>query len=342
MVMKMKTLKKLEEFMTKPSIELIEDIKKLDGDILILGVGGKMGPTLAKMTKRAIDEAGLDKKVIGVSRFSNKAERKSLDDFGIETVAADLLDDEALQTLPDAKNVIFMAGNKFGTAGNEHFTWAMNAYLPGRIADKYKKSRIVAFSSGNIYPLTNVVGGNCSEEQTPGPVGEYAQSCLGRERVLTNFSHTNQTEMLIFRLNYAIDLRYGVLLEIAQHVYAEKPIDVTMGSVNVIWQGDANEYAVRSLLHCSTPPNIVNVTGPETLSVRWLAKEFGRRFEKEPKFVGEEQPTALLNNASKAHKLFGYPRVSLQEMIDMTADWLKNDGEISDKPTHFQEREGAF
>lgn len=338
----MKTLLELEEFMSKPSNELIEDMKKIDGDILILGVGGKMGPTLAQLAKRAIDEAGLDKKVIGVSRFSNKAEREKLESFGIETIAADLLDDEALQALPNVENVIFMAGNKFGTKGNEHFTWAMNAYLPGRVAEKYKDANIVAFSSGNIYPLTDVASNNCSEKQMPGPIGEYAQSCLGRERILTNFSHRNETDVLIFRLNYAIDLRYGVLLEIAQHVYHEKPFDITMGSVNVIWQGDANEYALRSLLHCDSPPNIVNVTGPETLSVRWLAEEFADRFGKKALFVGEEQPTALLNTAAKAHKLFGYPKVTIEEMLDMTAEWVKNDGEISDKPTHFQEREGDF
>ncbi|MFJ7936158.1 NAD-dependent epimerase/dehydratase family protein [Sporosarcina sp. NPDC096371] len=338
----MKTLTELEEFMTKPSSELIDDLRLLDGDILILGVGGKMGPTLAKMTKRAIDLAGLDKKVIGVSRFSSGSLQKELEDFGIETIAVDLLNDEQLQSLPDVKNIIFMAGNKFGTAGNEHFTWAMNAYVPGRIADKFKKSRIVAFSSGNIYPLTNVVSGNCSEETAPSPIGEYAQSCLGRERVLTNFSRTNDTPMVLFRLNYAIDMRYGVLLEIARHVLEGKAIDLTMGSVNVIWQGDANEYAVRSLLYCATPPKIVNVTGPETISVRWLAEEFGLRFDKKPLFVNEEQPTALLNNASKAHQLFDYPKVTLQQMIDMTADWLIHDGETYNKPTHFQERKGAF
>lgn len=338
----MKTLLELEEMMTTPSDQLVEEMKQIDGDILILGVGGKMGPTLAQLAKRAIDAAGVDKKVIGVSRFSNPKEREKLEAFGIETIAADLLDDKALQNLPDAKNIIFMAGNKFGTKGNEHFTWAMNAYLPGRVAEKYKHSRIVAFSSGNIYPLTEVAANNCSEKQAPGPIGEYAQSCLGRERVLTNFSHRNGTDLLIFRLNYAIDLRYGVLLEIAQHVYHDKPFDITMGSVNVIWQGDANEYAIRSLLHCDSPPNIVNVTGPETLSVRWLAEEFADRFGKEALFVGEEQPTALLNTAAKAHKLFGYPKVTIEEMLDMTAEWVKNGGEVSDKPTHFQEREGDF
>ncbi|MDW0112433.1 NAD(P)-dependent oxidoreductase [Sporosarcina saromensis] len=338
----MKTLTELDDFMTAPSLELIEDLKLVDGDIIILGVGGKMGPTLAKMTKRAIDQAGLDKKVIGVSRFSSEDLKNELEEFGIETIAVDLLKDEQLQLLPDVKNVIFMAGNKFGTAGNEHFTWAMNAYLPGRIADKFKNSRIVAFSSGNVYPLTNVVNGNCSEDTPASPIGEYAQSCLGRERVLTNFSRTNDTPMLILRLNYAIDLRYGVLLEIAKHVFEGKAIDLTMGSVNVIWQGDANEYAVRSLLYCENPPKILNVTGPETISVRWLAKEFGKRFDKEAEFINEEQSTALLNNSSKAHQLFGYPKVPLQQMIDMTAEWLVNKGETLNKPTHFQERKGEF
>lgn len=338
----MKTVEALETFMTQPSTELIEDLKSIDGDILILGAGGKMGPTLAKMTKNAIDDGKLNKKVIAVSRFSSDSQRSDLEQHGVETIAVDLLNDEDLQTLPDVKNIIFMAGNKFGTAGNEHFTWIMNAYLPGRIAEKFKDSRIVAFSSGNIYPLVNVSSEDCSEEVAPHPIGEYAQSCLGRERVLTNFSHQNGTKMLIFRLNYAIDLRYGVLLEIAQHVYSNKPIDLTMGSVNVIWQGDANEYAIRSLRHCDSPPKILNVTGPETLSVRWLAEQFANRFDKEALFTGEEQPTALLNNASQAHKLFGYPSVSIQKMIDMIADWVKSGGEVSDKPTHFQEREGAF
>ena len=338
----MKDLYELEQIMTKPSTTLIEDIKKLEGDILILGIGGKMGPTLAKMAKRAIDEAGISKRVIGVSRFSSGSLQQELEDFGIETIAADLLNEAQLQALPEVKNVIFMAGNKFGTTGNEHFTWAMNTYLPGRIAEKYKNSRIVVFSSGNIYPFSDVTKGNCSEDVVPSPIGEYAQSCLGRERIFTNFSIRNHTPIVLFRLNYAIDMRYGVLLEVARAVFEERPINLTMGSVNVIWQGDANEYALRSLLHCSAPPQILNVTGPETISVRWLAKEFGYRFNKSPIFDQEEQHTALLNTASKAHQLFGYPKTTLLEMIDMTANWLVNDGETYDKPTHFQEREGAF
>ena len=338
----MKTIAELENFMTRPSSALISDLKKIDGDILILGIGGKMGPTMAKMTKRAIDEAGLEKRVIGVSRFSSGNLRQELEENGIETIAADLLDDHALASLPEVKNIIYMAGNKFGTVGNEHFTWAMNAYLPGRLAEKFKNSRIVAFSTGNVYPLTNVLANGCSEDTAVNPVGEYAQSCLGRERVLTYFSHKNNTQMLLFRLNYAIDLRYGVLLEIAKNVNMGQEIDLTMGNVNVIWQGDANEYAIRSLLHTNTPPEILNVTGPETLSVRWVAEEFGKRLNKPVRFRGVESPQALLNNASKAHKLFGYPNISVQQMMDMIADWLMIDGETHNKPTHFQEREGAF
>ncbi|MBP1948436.1 NAD-dependent epimerase/dehydratase family protein [Virgibacillus litoralis] len=338
----MKTISELEKFMTEPSEELIEDLSKLEGDIMILGIGGKMGPSMAKLTKRAIDEGGLNKKVIGVSRFSSGSLKKELEDFGIETIAADLLNESDLQSLPTAKNVIYMAGNKFGTVGNEHFTWAMNAYLPGRLAEKFADSRMVAFSTGNVYPFVNVLSSNCSEDTPVSPVGEYAQSCLGRERVLTHFSHKNKTPMLLFRLNYAIDLRYGVLLEIAKQVYNGQSIDLEMGNVNVIWQGDANEYAVRSLLHTEAPPKILNATGPETVSVRWLAEEFAKRFDTDANFYNEENPTALLNNASHAHKLFGYPKVTIQQMIDMTADWLKNDGSTYDKPTHFQERQGAF
>ncbi|MBS4197546.1 NAD-dependent epimerase/dehydratase family protein [Lederbergia citri] len=338
----MKTVVELEDFMSKPSIELIEQLSTLDGDILILGVGGKMGPTLAKMAKRAINAAGVEKRVIGVSRFSSGILKQELEDYGIETIALDLLEEGAMESLPKVKNIIYMAGNKFGTYGNEHFTWAMNVYLPGKVAERFKDSRIVVFSSGNVYPLTKVGSTNCSEDTFVGPIGEYAQSCLGRERVFTYFSHKNQTPILIYRLNYAIDLRYGVLLEIAKQVYEGNPVDLTMGSVNVIWQGDANEYALRSLLHCESPPKILNITGPETISVRWLAEEFGKYFNKAAHFIGEEQTTALLNNASKAHKLFGYPKVTLNEMIELVAGWVKLGGETLNKPTHFQEREGVF
>lgn len=338
----MKTIAELEEFMTRPSSKLVQDMTLIDGDIMIIGVSGKMGPTLAKMAKRACDQAGVDKRIIGVARFSEESLQKDLESFGIETIKADLLNEEELQALPDVKNIIFMVGTKFGTLGNEHRTWMINTYLPGRVAEKFKNSRIVAFSTGNVYPLTSVLINDCTEDKAPNPIGEYAQSCLGRERIFTYFSYKNKTPVVLFRLNYAIDLRYGVLLEIAKSVYEEKPIDLTMGSVNVIWQGDACEYALRSLLHTSSPPEILNITGPETLSVRWLAKEFGKRFGKEPIFENNESTTALLNNATKAHRLFGYPRVTVMEMIDMIAEWIVNDGPTINKPTHFQEREGVF
>lgn len=338
----MKTVAELENLMTEPSEALVEDMRKLEGNIIILGIGGKMGPTLAVMAKRAIDKAGVDKKVIGVSRFSNGTLQADLEKEGIETIAIDLLNDEELRKLPVEKNVIYMAGNKFGTTGNEHFTWAMNTYLPGRVAEHFKGSNIVAFSTGNVYPLVPISFGGCDELHPVAPVGEYGQSSLGRERVFTYFSQKDNTPLTIFRLNYAIDMRYGVLLEIARSVFNEVPIDLSMGHVNVIWQGDANEYAIRSLLIASSPSTILNVTGPETLSIRWLASEFGRMFGKEPIFTGKEEDNALLNNSSKAHKLFGYPRVSIREMMEWTADWVKNDGETLNKPTHFQERKGEF
>lgn len=338
----MRTIEELEAKLAEPSAELIADMAKIEGDIMLLGVGGKMGPSLARLALNAIRAAGMEKRVIGVSRFSDAEAREELEAAGVETISCDLMNDEALQQLPDVPNIIYMAGNKFGTFGREWFTWAMNSYLPGRVAEKFKNSRIVVFSSGNIYPFTPVKQGGATEATAPNPVGEYGQSTLGRERVFSYFSHTYNIPMAIYRLNYAIDLRYGVLLELAKSVNEGREIDVTMGHANVIWQGDANEIAIRSLLHCSTPPNLINVTGPETLSLRWVAEEFGKRLDKEPIFVGQESEDALLNNAAKSFKMFGYPKVSALQMIDWIADWVKNDGKTWNKPTHFQEREGKY
>jgi len=326
----------------EPSNELINDIKNLKGDIIILGAGGKMGPDLAKLAKQAINKANLNKKVIAISRFSETGLQDELNAQGIETVSADLLDDSQLKKLPDAENILYLAGMKFGTTGNESFTWAMNAYLPGRVAERYKNSRIVAFSTGNVYPLIPVVRGGASEDLQPGPVGEYAQSCLGRERLFQYSSLKYKTPVLLYRLNYANDTSYGVLLEIGKMVMANKTIDLRMGNVNVIWQGDANEIALRCLHHCETPPKILNVTGPESLSVRWVAEQFGKLFGQTPNFTNEEAPTAYLSNASECFRLFGYPRVSVLQMIHLLAGWLQHGGKMINKETHFQEREGNY
>ncbi|MFD1140036.1 NAD-dependent epimerase/dehydratase family protein [Larkinella insperata] len=338
----MNDLQALEQELIKPSPALVSDLYELDGDILILGVAGKMGPSMARLAKQAIDQAGIQKRVIGVSRFSDKQMQGELEADGIETISADLLNEADLAALPDVANVLYLAGTKFGTTGKEAFTWAMNAYLPGRVAEKYRNSRIVAFSTGNVYPFTSVTSGGATESTPPEPVGEYGQSCLGRERVFQYFAEKNNTPTLIYRLNYAIDLRYGVLLEVAKSVLAEKPINLTMGNANVIWQGDANEIAIRALRHCDVPAKLLNVTGPETVSIQWVAQEYGKLLGKEPKFVGEAQPTALLSNASEAFRLFGYPRVTLRQMMELTAAWLQGGGTLLNKPTHFQTRDGKF
>jgi hypothetical protein len=330
------------EALLQPSARLIEDFKQLDGDILFLGVAGKMGPSMAVLAAAAAKEAGITKKIYGVSRFSDPSIKAALSEKGITCITADLLNRDELFTLPDVKNVVFLAGTKFGTTGKEYFTWAMNSYLPGMVAEKFRSSRIIVFSTGNVYPLTPLSKGGATEMDHTGPVGEYAQSCLGRERIFQYGSATYGTEMLIYRLNYANDVSYGVLLEIGRSVLEGRPIDLSMGHVNVIWQQDANEIALRSLLHCANPPKILNVTGPETASVRWIAHEFGRLFGKQPQFTGEEQDTALLSNAAECFRLFGYPSFSLREMIELDAAWLQEGGKTLNKPTHFQERKGNF
>jgi dTDP-4-dehydrorhamnose reductase len=326
----------------EPSDVLVADITKIDGDIIILGVGGKMGPGLARAAKQAIDKAGISKKVIGVARFTEPGLQEELNKEGIETHKIDLLNDEQLQSLPEVKNVIYMAGVKFGTEGNESFTWAMNAYLPGRVAEKYKNSRIVVFSTGNVYPLVPVTSQGAAEDLSPEPVGEYAQSCLGRERMFQYFCSKNNTPVLIYRLNYANDVTYGVLVEVAKSVREQKAIDLTMGTASVIWQGDANEIAIRCLNHCSVPAKILNVTGPEIVSLRWLGEQFGKIFGVEPVFMNEEQPTALLANAAECFRLFGYPQVTLLQMMKLIAEWLSQNGKILDKPTHYSERKGKY
>ena len=337
-----KTETQLESYLSEPTDAVIASMTALAGDILILGVGGKMGPTLAKQAKRAIDLAGINKQVIGVSRFSTPGVRENLHEAGIETIAADLLSEDCLKNLPNIQNVILMAGRKFGSTDNESLTWAMNGYMPGRVADRFRDSQLVIFSTGNVYPLTRVSHGGATECVPPVPIGEYAQSCLSRERICTYFSSQFGTPMAILRLNYAIDLRYGILLDIAEKVYTEQPISLEMGNVNVIWQRDANSVALRAFAHCQSPPLILNVTGPETVSVRYLASRFGALFNTPPRFEDDEAETALLSNASRCHQLFGYPCVSLAQMVEWTAEWVRIGGTTLRKPTHFEVRDGKF
>lgn len=325
-----------------PSDRLLQDISKLDGEVIILGASGKMGPDLALLVKQAFQLAGLNHRVSGVARFTDKSAATTLAEAGIDVLPIDLLDAAAVDKLPAAPYVLYLAGTKFGTVGHEPFTWAMNTYVPALVAQRYKDARIVVFSTGNVYPLTSIVEGGATELTPTAPIGEYAQSCLGRERMFQFFSDQYETHGLIYRLNYANDVSYGVLLEIAQAVFQQRPIDVTMGYVNVIWQGDANEYAVRCLLHGQSPMQVLNITGPETLSVRELALKFGRIFGLTPILVGEEADTALLSNASKAMELLGPPLVSLDAMVTLIAEWVKAGGKTRNKPTHFQERHGQF
>jgi nucleoside-diphosphate-sugar epimerase len=329
----------MEELMTRPSPALVEDLGAVPGDILVLGIGGKMGPTLARLARRADPK----RRVIGVARFSEKGLRQSLEKHGIECVAADLLEREQIDRLPDAPNVVFMAGRKFGTSGAEELTWAMNALVPAWVAERYAASRIVAFSTGCVYPYVPVLGGGATEE-TPAvpPPGSYAWSCVGREQMFRYWSEKRGTPGRIFRLNYAIDMRYGVLHDIARAVLEERALDLSMGHVNVIWQGDANAQALRCLRHATTPTSPVNVSGPETASVRALAEEFGRRFGKKPILVGQEQPTGWITNTRLSQSLFGYPEVPLAKLVEWTAEWVSRGGATLDKPTHFDARDGQY
>ena len=341
--MNIKTESELEELLSRPDEATASAMAALDGDLLILGAGGKMGPSLARLARRAIDQAGVKKRVIAVARFTNDRLLSEFAAQGIEAIASDLLDRGSLDQLPDIENVIFMAARKFGTSGEEHLTWAMNTYLPGLVAERYRDSRIVTFSTGNVYPLRQLVDGGAVETTAVAPVGEYAQSALGRERMFEYGSMRWHTPVVILRLNYAVELRYGVLVDIGRSVFERRPIDLGMPRVNVIWQRDANSWCLRSFAHCQSPPLVLNITGPETLSVRELALEFGQHFGVEPTFVSSgEGHTALLSDARKARGLFGSSTVQPKEMIEWIANWIRDGGSMLNKPTHFQTRDGKF
>ena len=335
-------LEHLEDLLSEASDGVVDAVRRLEGDVIVLGVGGKMGPSLARMLRRAADEAGVKKRVIGVSRFSSPALPRQLEGWGIETIACDLLDPDQLIRLPDVPNVVYMAGMKFGTTGQQARTWAMNAVLPAMVCRKFRSAKIVAFSTGNVYPMVPVTSGGATEDQEPRPVGEYAQSCLGRERVFEHYSRTDGTPVALIRLNYAVEMRYGVLVDLASRVLAGETIDLAMGNFNCVWQGDANAMSIRAFDHVGSPPAVINVTGPETLGVRGVCEQLGRLLGREPSFTGTESPTAYLNNAALAVRLFGYPRVPVQQVIEWTADWVRRGGASLGKPTHFETRDGKF
>ncbi|HUJ85421.1 MAG TPA: NAD(P)-dependent oxidoreductase [Burkholderiales bacterium] len=326
----------LEDFMTRPTPELEHDLAGVD-EILVLGVAGKMGPTLARLARRA------GKRVIGVARFSEPGLRAKLEAWGIECIACDLLDRAALERLPRTKNVVFMAGHKFGASGQPSLTWAMNVGVPFMVADAFRESRIVAFSTACVYPYASVAGRGADESTpTTPPAGDYANSCVGREQAFLYGSQRHGTPGRLMRLEYAIDMRYGVLHDVAAKVFAGRPVDVAMGHVNVLWQGDANEQALRLLAHCTRPTSPINVSGPDVLSVRSLAAEFGRRFGRKARITGSEAPTAWLVDTAQAQRLFGPPRVPLEALLDWQADWIVRGMPDLGKPTHFETRDGRY
>ena len=332
----------LEEALARPDPGVLEALRAVPGDIVILGAAGKMGPSLAHMARNAASALGDDRRIVAVSRFSDRAAEERLNARGIETIRCDLADRDAVRRLPDAPNVLFMAGQKFGTSGAPGATWMANVVVPAIAAERYATSRIVAFSTGNVYPLVPATSPGARETDLPGPVGEYAITCLGRERIFEHFAERHGTRVAIVRLNYAVDLRYGVLVDVAARVRDGRPVDVGMGWANVIWQGDANARALRLLPLGASPPVILNVTGPERVSIRDVAVRFGERFGREPVFTGTEASDALLSDASRSVQLFGPPVLSLDTLIDWVAAWLARGGKTLGKPTHFEERTGNF
>ena len=333
----------LETFMSEPTPGLIADLERVDGDIMVLGVGGKMGPTLARMARRAAPR----KRVIGVARFSAPALKGTLERHGVECIECDLLQRRATERLPNVadgvRNLVYMAGHKFGAAGNASLTWMMNVGVPMMVADTFREMRTIVFSTACVYPFVAVDGPGANEATpTTPPAGDYANSCVGRERMFEYASRAYGTPGRMLRLSYAIDMRYGVLYDVASSVFAGTPVDLTMGYADVIWQGDANEQALRLLAHCTVPSSPINVTGAHHTSVRWLAGEFGRRFGRAPVLTGHEAPTAWLEDTTQAQALFGPPRIPIEAMLDWVADWVQRGGPSLGKPTHFSTRDGKY
>jgi nucleoside-diphosphate-sugar epimerase len=332
----------LETELAEPDPRDIALLRGLDGDIAVLGAGGKMGPSLARRIRRAADAAGARTRVVAVSRFSDPAVTRALEADAVECIACDLLDPGAVAALPDCANVLYLAGMKFGSTGRPDSTWMQNTVAPALVARRYAGSRIVAFSTGNVYPFTRDGGPGCDETVPPAPVGEYAQSCLGRERIFEYASRESGTPVVLFRLFYAVDLRYGTLVDVARKVWDGEPVDLTVGRVNALWQGDANSYALRSLALCAAPALALNVTGPDAISVRAAAQFFARRFDREPRFTGEEGGPCLLGDAALAMRLLGPPAVSTAGLMELCASWVEQGGRSLGKPTKFERTDGRF
>ncbi len=339
----LRTVEELEERLSRPTDGVLEALAVTEGDVLVLGAGGKLGPTLARMARRGLDTLGAtNRRVLAVSRFSSPQAAESLQRVGVETIVCDLTDRAAVADLPDAPNVLFLAGQKFGTQSAPELTWLTNTLVPAIVAERFARSRLVVLSTGCVYPLVAVNGPGAAEDDPLGPPGEYANSCVGRERVFTYFARRHSTPLILVRLCYAIDLRYGVLLDIAQRVFQGEPVDVGMGAVHVIWQGDANARILQCLTRAAVPPVAVNVTGRERLSIRALAQRFGELFGRDVQFTGREGTTAWVWNADRSYEWFGPPEVSVDEMLLAVADWVQRGGETLHRPTHFEVRDGQF
>ncbi|MGE0883568.1 MAG: NAD-dependent epimerase/dehydratase family protein [Blastocatellales bacterium] len=336
------TEEQLEDRLSEPNASDIAMMNRLSGDVIVLGAGGKMGPSLARRCKRAADDAGAKKRVIAVSRFSSAESRTELESAGVETIACDLLNRDEVDRLPNCENVLYLAGRKFGSTDRTDLTWANNAIVPAYAAHRYRASRVVAFSTGNVYPFVSAASGGSVEGDELDPRGEYAQSCLARERVFEYFSREFATPVLLFRLNYAVDLRYGVLVDIARKVYDGRPVDLTVSHFNVIWQGDANSYALRSLELCQSPPRALNVTGGEIVSVNQAADFFDRRFNRPAVFTGRDSGVALLSNSSLCRQLLGEAEMKLEELMELVAHWIEAGGRSLNKPTKFEVVDGKF
>lgn len=332
----------LEDLLSAPSPGAVETLARLDGDMIILGIGGKMGPTLARMARRAFDQAGKKNRVLGVARFSQPGLFERLPKLGVEPIRADLLDPDQVARLPDVPNVVAMSGMKFGAAGQEALTWAMNAHVPALVCRKFRESKIVAFSTGNVYGLCPVSRGGSLESDARAPIGEYAQSTVGRERMYEYFSRTLRIPMALLRLNYATEMRYGVLVDVARQVAGGEVVDVSMGYLNSIWQGDANAMSLCAFGELASPPRVLNIAGPELLSVRRIAEEFGKLLGKSVVISGTEAADAYLSNAQESHRLFGYPIVSVGQLLRWIAAWVQRGGRSLEKPTHFQVRDGKY